>query len=95
MSCASETAPPISAISVCGRCSDELKVRVLRLVMTLMGPAQQGHANSFFKFQSSKFVTAMEIAWPDVPWIYLFRDPLEVMASNLKACMLFFIYMLP
>lgn len=83
----SETPPPIGAITICTkRCSQKLKSRVLRTVMRLMGPAQQGHTNMFFKFQSSKFVPEVEEAWPDVPWIYLFRDPLEVMASNLKVC---------
>lgn len=81
----SETPPPTSAISVCSvGCSDELKGVVIQTVFRLMGPAQQGHTNTFFKFQSSKFVSDIEKAWPGVPWIYLFRDPLEVMASNLK-----------
>lgn len=52
----------------------------------LMGPVQDSHKNLFFKFQSSKFVVAIEAAWPETKWIYLFRDPLEVMASNLKVC---------
>lgn len=60
----------------------------MRTVFRLMGPVQDGHTNLFFKFQSSKFVVAIEAAWPETKWIYLFRDPLEVMASNLKVCVL-------
>lgn len=57
---------------------------LVRTVFRLMGPVQDGHTDLFFKFQSSKFVVAIEAAWPETKWIYLFRDPLEVMASNLK-----------
>lgn len=61
-----------------------MREELVRTVFRLMGPIQDGHTHMFFKFQSSKFVTAVEKAWPSVKWIYLFRDPLEVMASNLK-----------
>ncbi|CAN0033955.1 unnamed protein product, partial [Hapterophycus canaliculatus] len=30
--------------------------------------------------------TQMTEAFPDVGWVYLFRDPVEVMVSNLKVC---------
>lgn len=49
-----------------------------------MGPIQDGHTHLFFKFQSSKYLPTVEKVWPDTKWIYLFRDPLEVIASNLK-----------
>lgn len=69
-----------------GKCPDGMREELVRTVFRLMGPIQDGHTHMFFKFQSSKFVSAVERAWPAVKWIYLFRDPLEVMASNLKVC---------
>lgn len=85
----SETPPPIAALNLCageGKCPDGMREELVRTVFRLMGPIQDGHTHMFFKFQSSKFVSAVERAWPAVKWIYLFRDPLEVMASNLKVC---------
>lgn len=83
----SETPPPIAVINLCaakGKCPDGLGDELVRTVCRLMGPVQDGHTDLFFKFQSSKFLPAIETAWPETKWIYLFRDPLEVMASNLK-----------
>lgn len=57
---------------------------MIRTVFRLMGPIQDGHTHLFFKFQSSKYLPTVEKVWPDTKWIYLFRDPLEVIASNLK-----------
>eukprot|EP00903_Cladosiphon_okamuranus_P005729 g5686.t1 len=83
----SETPPPIAVLNLCagnGKCPDGMGNELVRTVFRLMGPVHDGHTNLFFKFQSSKFVEAIEDAWPETKWIYLFRDPLEVMASNLK-----------
>ncbi|CAM9123949.1 unnamed protein product [Ectocarpus sp. 12 AP-2014] len=83
----SETPPPVAVLNLCpktGRCPDGLREELVRTVFRLMGPVQDGHTDLFFKFQSSKFLPAIEQAWPETKWIYLFRDPLEVMSSNLK-----------
>ncbi|CAM9374267.1 unnamed protein product [Choristocarpus tenellus] len=81
----SETPPPVSVLNLCKKsCSEEDRSIFLRTILRLMSPAQNGHSHSFFKFQSSKYVKEVEAAWPSVKWVYLFRDPLEVMASNLK-----------
>ena len=83
----SETPPPVAVLNLCsgeGKCSDDLRDQLVRTMFRLMGPVQDGHTHLFFKFQSSKYVPAVEKAWPETKWIYLFRDPLEVIASNLK-----------
>lgn len=83
----SETPPPVAVLNLCpktGKCPDGLREELVRTVFRLMGPVQDGHTDLFFKFQSSKFLPAIEKAWPETKWIYLFRDPLEVMNSNLK-----------
>lgn len=43
-----------------------------------------GGADVAFFFPCSPSVFQMTKAFPDVSWVYLFRDPVEVMVSNLK-----------
>ncbi|KAG5186768.1 hypothetical protein JKP88DRAFT_288513 [Tribonema minus] len=50
---------------------------VLALMKRARGDAEP-HERIFFKF--APVVTSM---FPDVPWVYLFRDPVEVMVSNI------------
>jgi hypothetical protein len=62
------------------------RVRSLRAVVKLMGYTQLArHKKMFFKFQSVKTLSLEVItaAFPDVPWVYLHRNPVEVMASHL------------
>eukprot|EP00752_Nemacystus_decipiens_P004564 g4166.t1 len=68
----------------CRSCTDAQKVSVLRDTMRLLGNARNGHKHLFFKFQDSTTLKLMAKAFPDVGWVYLFRDPVEVMVSNLK-----------
>ncbi|CAM9212422.1 unnamed protein product, partial [Hapterophycus canaliculatus] len=77
-------AVPTNIVHSKGKCPEGLGEELVRTVFRLMGPVQDGHTDLFFKFQSSKFLPAIEAAWPETKWMYLFRDPLEVMASNLK-----------
>lgn len=39
---------------------------------------------AFLPLQPSQMLEA----FPSVPWVFLFRDPVEVMVSNLKVCLL-------
>ncbi|CAN0526687.1 unnamed protein product, partial [Laminaria digitata] len=32
----------------------------------------------YYKFQSSEDIDAVTSAFPDVPWIFIFREPVEV-----------------
>ncbi|CAB1107664.1 unnamed protein product [Ectocarpus sp. CCAP 1310/34] len=68
----------------CSDCTEMQKVALLREIMTLLGNGRNGHEHLFFKFQDSTTLPLMMKAYPEVGWVYLFRDPVEVMVSNLK-----------
>jgi hypothetical protein len=88
----SEAPPPAFAMnSVCGtnfsRCSLEQAALVLRDVIYLMSrsndPAEE---RVFFKFQSAttKNVKVFQKAFPDIPWMFVYRDPVHVIMSHIK-----------
>ena len=86
----SESAPPIAAIKACGElyeeCSLESAANLLRDVIYLMGrSADPRETNLFFKFQSISVrnMDVFRMAFPNTPWIYLYREPVEVMMSQL------------
>ena len=63
-------------------CPDEF-----RLLLDSYGQAFTGRETSFFvKFTSWNLVFLEQIlaAYPGVPWVFLHRDPLEVLVSNFK-----------
>jgi len=72
-------------------CSDmEASIRLLRDVTYLMGrttfsspPNKERHM--FFKLASngSKRIDLVERAFPSVPWIFVFRDPVQTLTSHL------------
>ena len=91
----SESSPPIAAIKACGElyeeCSVEASVNLLRDVIYMMGrSADTNEENLFFKFQSitTRNMDSFRKAFPEVPWIYLYREPVEVMMSQLKGLQL-------
>jgi hypothetical protein len=57
----------------------------LRLIIRAMGRSPDGsRSRLFFKFQSSENIDAITNAFPEVPWVFLFREPVEV-TSNFYA----------
>ncbi|CAM9345981.1 unnamed protein product [Scytosiphon promiscuus] len=85
----SESKPPTQAIRECMSegCERGRLLKVLRDVVSLMGRRRtdEQHEHLYFKFQNSKFLPEISEAYPEVPWIFVFRDPVEVMVSNLKS----------
>ncbi|CAM9737212.1 unnamed protein product [Discosporangium mesarthrocarpum] len=82
---ASENRVSEEPIRSCSGCSRVQQVELLRDILPLLGRTTGGHTHSFFKLQDATSIPLMSEAFPEVPWIYLFRDPVEVMVSNLKA----------
>ena len=86
----SESAPPIAALRVCGedysRCGRATAAAVLRDVMYLMSrtddPAEE---HTFFKIQSigTRFIEVFAEAFPTTPYLFVYRDPVQVMMSHL------------
>ena len=66
--------------------SDEMRVEWLRWLVSALGQRRRGdETDLFIKFDSW---SALELplihqAYPDVPWIFLYRDPVEVLVSQL------------
>uniref|UniRef100_A0A7S3GTU2 JmjC domain-containing protein n=1 Tax=Spumella elongata TaxID=89044 RepID=A0A7S3GTU2_9STRA len=80
----SESTPMASAMLHCESCTHEYNVQLFRDVTTLMGRSPF-HKHLFFKFQSIT-VTSMNIAleaFPDVPWAFVYRQPVQTMMSHL------------
>lgn len=69
------------------RISEEQCRRWFRALMRILAwrrtPAQQ---RAFFKFDCwhTRFLPMIRQEFPDVPWVFVFRDPLEVMVSHAR-----------
>lgn len=70
----SESKPPPLIASHCNGCSEEKKVALLRTTIRAMGNSAR-HKRLFFKFQSSNSpnIRLFLKAFPNTPWIYLYR----------------------
>jgi hypothetical protein len=87
----SESAPPIAALhSICGetyaKCPLEGAARILQDVMYLMGRSNDAHEKRvFFKIQSvaSRNIKVFQHAFPNTPWMFIYRDPVQVLMSQL------------
>lgn len=80
----SESAIPAELLLRCHGCSHERQVKLFRSTILMIGRSPI-HKRLFFKFQSITS-TAMKIAleaFPDVPWAFLFRNPVQTMMSHL------------
>ncbi|CBJ29563.1 Hypoxia-inducible factor 1 alpha inhibitor (Hypoxia-inducible factor asparagine hydroxylase) [Ectocarpus siliculosus] len=82
----SESKPPVAVMSLCDqvRCTEEQRVAALRTVILAMGKTSF-HKHMFFKFQSSqtRFIHYYRKAFPNTPWVFVYRDPVPVMMSLL------------
>eukprot|EP00752_Nemacystus_decipiens_P004236 g3869.t1 len=80
----SESTGPWKVMHNCPKCKKEQIVPVLKVVMDAMTRSSR-HNHFYFKFQSSEDIEAVTTAFPDVPWIFIFREPIEVMMPRLGA----------
>eukprot|EP00056_Hartaetosiga_gracilis_P013551 m.225597 g.225597 ORF g.225597 m.225597 type:complete len:775 (+) comp13860_c0_seq31:68-2392(+) len=80
----SEASMPASIAMHCSLPRSE-KVGLLRQMMRAMSNSQ-AHSRMFFKLQSvnALYIDLYTEAFPNTPWIYLFRNPVEVMMSHLS-----------
>ncbi|KAL3917208.1 MAG: hypothetical protein SGILL_004820 [Bacillariaceae sp.] len=87
----SESSPPIAAMkSVCPnfqQCSEEQAAKILQDVIYMMSRTDDPKEERvFFKFQSitSQSISTFQMAFPKVPWMYVYREPVQVMMSHVK-----------
>ena len=86
----SESDPINRALAACGdgftKCDMETNVELLRDVVFLMGrTSSPSEKRMFFKVSSvgSKRIDVMRQAFQYVPWLFVFRDPVQTMMSHI------------
>ncbi|EGD76785.1 hypothetical protein PTSG_08136 [Salpingoeca rosetta] len=80
----SESAPPPAIALHCPAPLPE-KAEMMRVLLRAMSNSVR-HKRLFFKFQSvnANAIPLYTEAFPEVPWMFVYRDPVEVMASHFK-----------
>lgn len=88
----SESQPPLVALRSCGEVGEDCggsiasAAALLRDVVYMMGrtndPLEQ---RLFFKVQSlgTRYIKVFRRAFPSTPWVFVYRDPVQVMMSHL------------
>jgi hypothetical protein len=67
--------------------SDDQHVRWLRSIVGALGQPRAGTEHNYFIKLDSWHTLALPLfqrAFPDVPWIFMYRDPVEVLVSQLR-----------
>jgi len=81
----SESGPPVEAAKAFNKDRRDSSVQLLRDVIYMMGRTNDpSEENLFFKIQSigSKSIWAFREAFPTTPWMYVYREPVQVMMSH-------------
>lgn len=81
--------PPLDAILRTDRlgASDQQRITWLRAWMSAMGQPSDGRKRLFVKLDGwhTFDLPLLRQAFPDTPWIFLYRDPVEVLVSSVNA----------
>jgi gluconate kinase len=83
----SEAAPIDVVLRIKGQdAAEQQQVAWLRGLLSALGQPRNGENQFFVKFDAWHIFNLPLIrrAFPDVPWIFLYRDPVDVMVSQLK-----------
>ncbi|MGD0089790.1 MAG: sulfotransferase [Planctomycetota bacterium] len=69
------------------RTSAETQITWLRWVVSALGQPRGGQEQHYFiKFDSwhTLYLPLIQRAFPEVPWVFVYREPVEVIVSNLR-----------
>jgi hypothetical protein len=79
-------AAPINAITRRADLDDGAKVALLRAMVAALGQARNGETRLFLKLDCwhSRDLPLFRRAFPDTPWVFLYREPIEVMVSQTR-----------
>ncbi len=83
----SEAAPIDAVVQLCRGFSDADAVSALRAIVAAFGRERGGHERRFFIKLDAWHTLALPLfrrAFPDVPWVFLYRDPVEVLVSQMR-----------
>jgi hypothetical protein len=67
--------------------SDDDKVRWLRWIVSALGRRRSGDERAYVLKMDAWNACSLDIvrrAFPDVPWVFLFREPVEVLVSHMR-----------
>jgi len=78
-------APPIDAVLRL-EIDDDAKVAGLRAMVTALGQARVGETRLFLKLDCwhVRDLPLFRSAFPDTPWVFVYREPIEVLVSHLR-----------
>jgi hypothetical protein len=79
-------AAPLNAVTQRGDLDDDAKVALLRAMVAALGQARNGESRLFLKLDCwhSRDLPLFRRAFPDTPWVFLYREPIEVMVSQTR-----------
>ncbi|MEJ2817327.1 aspartyl beta-hydroxylase [Caulobacter sp. CCG-8] len=78
-------APPIDAVLRLA-IEDDAKVAALRAMVAALGQARAGETRLFVKLDCwhVRDLPLFRRAFPDTPWVFVYREPVEVLVSHLR-----------
>ncbi len=80
--------PPVDDVLLLRRCgiADDTVTAVLKDMVHCLAEPRNGETQFFIKFDAWNVLdlTLIRLAFPSVPWVFLYREPLEVMASQMR-----------
>jgi hypothetical protein len=79
-------AAPLNAVIRRHDLDDDAKVPLLRAMVAALGQARNGESRLFLKLDCwhSRDLPLFRRAFPDTPWVFLYREPIEVMVSQTR-----------
>jgi hypothetical protein len=79
-------AAPLDAVTRRADLDDDAKVALLRAMVAALGQARNGERRLFLKLDCwhSRDLPLFRRAFPDTPWVFLYREPIEVMVSQTR-----------
>ncbi|KQY92588.1 aspartyl beta-hydroxylase [Caulobacter sp. Root1455] len=79
-------AAPLDAVVRRADLDDDAKVAQLRAMVAALGQARNGESRLFLKLDCwhSLDLPLFRRAFPDTPWVFLYRDPVEVLVSHTR-----------
>ncbi len=79
-------AAPLNAVTRRGDLDDDAKAALLRAMVAALGQARNGESRLFLKLDCwhSRDLPLFRRAFPDTPWVFLYREPIEVMVSQTR-----------
>lgn len=81
----SEHGSPVAVLHTCSLLQSRCDVvKTAELLQDVFNVLHHGRGRVFHKFASITWISNITRIFPEVPWIFLYRDPSEILMSQLK-----------